>query len=69
MVVGLGAFGVAQAAFDQFPLQVWSNLVARRCRNMNAKSFHYGDQLGSEALRETIASYLRTARSLHRILC
>ncbi len=60
-----GAFGVGQVAFDQFPLQIWSNLVARRCRNMDAKSFHYGDQMGSEAFRETIASYLRTARSLH----
>ena len=60
-----GAFGVGQVAFDQFPLQIWSNLVARRCRNMDAKSFHYGDQMGSEVFRETIASYLRTARSLH----
>jgi GntR family transcriptional regulator/MocR family aminotransferase len=32
---------------------------------MDAKSSHYGDQMGSKALRETIASYLRTARSLH----
>jgi GntR family transcriptional regulator/MocR family aminotransferase len=32
---------------------------------MDAKSFHYGDQMGSEVFRETIASYLRTARSLH----
>ena len=62
---GWGAFVVGQIAFDQFPLQVWSNLVTRRCRNMDAKSFHYGDQIGSETLRERIASYLRTARSLH----
>lgn len=62
---GWGAFGVGQVASDQFPLHLWSNLVARRCRNMDAKSFHYGDQKGSKALRETIASYLRTARSLH----
>jgi GntR family transcriptional regulator/MocR family aminotransferase len=52
-------------AFDQFPLHIWSNLIARRCRNADAKSFHYGEQMGSKALRETIASYLRTARSLH----
>jgi GntR family transcriptional regulator/MocR family aminotransferase len=32
---------------------------------MDLKSFHYGDHMGSKALRETIASYLRTARSLH----
>jgi len=62
---GWGAFGVGQVAFDHFPLQIWSNLVARRCRSMNAKSFHYGDQMGSGTFRETIASYLRTARSLH----
>src|SRR5579863_1487254 len=63
--VGLGAFGVGQVASDQFPLQVWSTLIARRCRKMDAKSFHYGDQAGCRTLRETIASYLRTARSLH----
>jgi len=62
---GWGAFTVGQVAFDQFPLQVWSNLVAHHCRNMDAKSFHYGDQMGTKSLRETIASYLRTARSLH----
>ena len=61
---GLGALRVAQVASDQFPLHVWSRLVASRCRNMDAKSFHYGDQLGSKAIREAIASYLRTARSL-----
>jgi GntR family transcriptional regulator/MocR family aminotransferase len=62
---GWGAFGVGQVAFSQFPLHIWSNLVARRCRNMDARSFHYGDQMGSEALRTTIAGYLRTTRSLH----
>lgn len=62
---GWGAFGVGQVAVDQFPLAIWSNLVARRSRNMDAKSFHYGDQMGSKSLRETIASYLRTARSVH----
>lgn len=61
---GLGALRVAQVASDQFPLHIWSKLVARRCRSMDAKSFHYGDQLGSEVIREAIASYLRTARSL-----
>jgi GntR family transcriptional regulator/MocR family aminotransferase len=61
---GWGAFGVGQVASDHFPLPIWSNLVARRCRNMDTKSFHYGDRLGSKALRDTIATYLRTARSL-----
>lgn len=31
---------------------------------MDPKSFHYGDPMGSKALRETLASYLRAARSL-----
>jgi GntR family transcriptional regulator/MocR family aminotransferase len=61
---GSGAFSVGQIAFDQFPLSVWSNLVMRHCRNMGARSFGYGDQMGSKVFRETIATYLRTARSL-----
>jgi GntR family transcriptional regulator/MocR family aminotransferase len=63
-VRGFGAFGVGQVAFDQFPLQVWSQLVALHCRNMNAHSFQYGDQMGSAKLRDAIASYLRTSRSV-----
>jgi GntR family transcriptional regulator / MocR family aminotransferase len=62
---GWGAFAVGQVAFDHFPLHVWSRLISRCSRNMNAQSSHYGDQAGSRTLRETIASYLRTARSLH----
>jgi GntR family transcriptional regulator/MocR family aminotransferase len=61
---GWGAFGVGQVAVDQFPVHMWSSLVARRCRNMDLKSLHYGNPMGSEALRETLANYLRTARSL-----
>ena len=60
----LGAFGVGQVDFDEFPLNVWSRLVARHCRESDAQSFHYGKLHGSMALRETIAAYLRTARSL-----
>ena len=41
-----------------------SNLVARHCRNMGAVSTHYRNPMGSEAFRQTIARYLRTARSL-----
>jgi GntR family transcriptional regulator/MocR family aminotransferase len=60
-----GAFRVGQVAFDEFPLHVWSNLVARRCRSIDAQAFHYGDPMGSRGFRETIANYLKTARSLH----
>jgi GntR family transcriptional regulator/MocR family aminotransferase len=62
---GWGAFGVGQVAFDQFPLHLWANLVTRRCRNMDAKACHYGELTGFKGLRQTIAGYLRTARSLH----
>jgi len=63
-VQGWGAFGVGQVAVDQFPVHIWSGLVARRCKSMDVKSFHYGDPMGSKGLRETLANYLRTARSL-----
>jgi len=59
-----GAFRVGQVAFDQFPLHVWSTLVARRCRRMNAQSAHYGALMGSVALRKAIANYLKIARSV-----
>lgn len=61
---GWGPFGVGQVAWDQFPLHLWSALVARRCRKMDARSFHYGEPQGYRALREAIAGYLRTARAL-----
>ena len=59
-----GAFRVGQVAFDQFPHRVWSDLVGRRCRRMDAHSAHYGNLMGSTALREAIASYLKVARSV-----
>ncbi|HZC24386.1 MAG TPA: PLP-dependent aminotransferase family protein, partial [Candidatus Binatia bacterium] len=59
-----GAFRVGQVAFDKFPRQIWSSLIARRCRTDNAKSVHYGDLMGSPALRCAVANYLRTARSV-----
>lgn len=61
---GQGAFSVGQVAVDEFSLQIWSSLVTRRCRKLDAPSFHYGDPRGSRALREAVATYLRTARSL-----
>lgn len=63
-IVHLGAFRVAQVAFDQFPHQIWSNLVARRSRAMDANSAHYGDVMGNASLRRAIANYLKIARSV-----
>ena len=63
-LAGSGPFSVGQVAVEQFPAQIWSSLIARQSRRRDAESFRYGDQTGSKALRETIATYLRTARSL-----
>ncbi|HYM76109.1 MAG TPA: PLP-dependent aminotransferase family protein [Candidatus Dormibacteraeota bacterium] len=63
-MVPFGPFRVGQVAFDQFPLHTWSALVARRSRNVNAESAHYGDLVGQESLRRAIANYLRTARAV-----
>ncbi len=59
-----GSFGVGQVAADSFPLQTWSNIVARRSKNMSVRSFGYGDPMGYLPLRQSIAEYLRTARSV-----
>lgn len=61
---GWGAFGVHQPAFDQFPFQIWSALVARHSRNPSANALHHIEPLGSERFREAICSYLRTARGV-----
>src|SRR4051812_23926225 len=39
---GKGAFTIAQHAYDQFPIQVWSRLVAREARNLRVTSLQYG---------------------------
>jgi len=59
-----GAFRVGQVALDQFPLQIWSTLVSRHGRDMTMESAHYGDLMGHPRLRQTVANYLKTARSV-----
>jgi GntR family transcriptional regulator / MocR family aminotransferase len=59
-----GAFNVGQVALDQFPFRIWNSLISRRARKFPAMSFDYGDPLGLEALRQAIAAYVRTARSV-----
>lgn len=63
-MVHSGAFRIGQVALDQFPLQIWSALVARHGRDMTMESAHYGDLMGHPRLRQTIANYLKTARSV-----
>ena len=64
-VGGTGAFAVGQLAFDHFPFQAWSNLVAMHGRKVRARSLNYGNPMGSRDFRETVAAYLRTARALN----
>jgi GntR family transcriptional regulator/MocR family aminotransferase len=64
-VYGAGAFSLGQLAFDHFPFQAWSNLVARHGRRVRVSSLNYSDPMGSRDFRETIAAYLRTARAVH----
>ena len=59
-----GPFRVGEVAVDRFPMHIWSALLARRARDWNPECAHYGDLLGLEALRNAIANYLRTARSV-----
>jgi GntR family transcriptional regulator/MocR family aminotransferase len=61
---GLGAFGLSQAAYDQFPTQIWSSIVTRHSRTKGPNALHYGGPMGFEPLREAICIYLRTARAV-----
>jgi GntR family transcriptional regulator/MocR family aminotransferase len=63
-ITGSGAFSVGQLAFDHFPFQIWSNLVARRARKVRASSLNYGDPTGLLEFRRTLATYLRTSRAV-----
>ena len=60
----LGPFQVGQPALEEFPLRIWSKLVSRYARNMKVSGLQYGNPLGSYELRQAIATYLRTSRSV-----
>jgi GntR family transcriptional regulator/MocR family aminotransferase len=62
---GLGPFVVGQPAYDEFPHQTWSRIVRRHCRGPRCSELQYAGPLGFEPLRETICSYLKTARAVH----
>jgi GntR family transcriptional regulator/MocR family aminotransferase len=59
-----GAFRVGQPALDEFPAALWSRLVARHARKLSRRDMMYGDPMGTRALREALASHLRTVRSV-----
>ena len=60
-----GPFRVGQVALDLFPKHLWSALVSRRCRGINAEPLHYGDSHGyTRRSGGAIANYLNIARSV-----
>ena len=59
-----GAFGLHQPASDQFPFQVWSELVSGHSRNPSSSSLQRIDPMGLPRFRLEICRYLRTARSV-----
>ena len=61
---GFGAFRLSEPALDDFPLAVWSRLLARHARTMTRSDMSYGSPLGSLPFREAVAAYLRTARAV-----
>ncbi len=61
---GTGAFSFSQPGVDAFPLHIWSKIVARYWRNVPVSALEYGDPMGHRALREAVATYLRTSRSV-----
>jgi len=60
----LGAFRVSLPALDQFPIGVWSKLVARHCRRPPRGIMAYGDAMGYLPFCETIAEYLGAVRGV-----
>ena len=60
----LGAFRVSLPALDQFPIDVWSKLVARHSRSLSRVIMAYGDAMGYLPFREAIAEYLSTFRGV-----
>ena len=61
---GWGSFGVHQPAIDHFPFRLWSKLLAQSGGTPSPRSVHQIDPLGLEKFRETICTYLRTARAV-----
>jgi len=59
-----GAFRVSLPALDQFPIGIWSKLVARHSRRPPRGIMGYGDAMGYLPFREAIAEYLGASRGV-----
>jgi GntR family transcriptional regulator / MocR family aminotransferase len=58
------AFRPGLPAFDTFPFDVWTRLVARHWKQPPPELLSYGDPAGYRPLRAAIAAYLHAARGV-----
>jgi GntR family transcriptional regulator/MocR family aminotransferase len=58
------AFRPGLPAIDEFPLELWSRIVARKWRDATLDLLSYGDPAGYYPLREAIAGHLAVSRSV-----
>ncbi|MHB1108940.1 MAG: MocR-like pyridoxine biosynthesis transcription factor PdxR [Devosia sp.] len=58
------AFTTAMAAFDAFPVALWSRIVAKHWRGDRAAILGYNDPLGHRPLRQAIAQHVRSNRGI-----
>jgi GntR family transcriptional regulator/MocR family aminotransferase len=63
-LAGSGPFRIIQPAVDAKLARTWTSLLARRARLQSVRQMMYGDPMGLPALRDALADYLRTARSV-----
>jgi len=59
-----GAFRINNPAVDEFPVNIWSRIVARHSRTLSRGLMEYGDLMGYMPLRSAIAQYLATFRGV-----
>jgi GntR family transcriptional regulator/MocR family aminotransferase len=59
-----GPFRIVQPAVDEFPIDIWARLVARRSRLQSRRQMMYPDSMGYAPLREVLAEHLRVVRSV-----
>lgn len=57
-------FAASLPALDQFPVKSWNRVMARQWNRRDIMRMGYGAVAGYKPLRESVASYLRTARGV-----
>jgi GntR family transcriptional regulator / MocR family aminotransferase len=57
-------FRYGRPAFDEFPRDIWRQLLAARLRKSRRESFGYAPPAGYAPLREALTDYLKRARGL-----